>query len=51
MHNATVSIKYFASGSTTVPKPVQDALGIEAGDRVRYVNSDDRAQVFKNTCG
>ena len=39
--------KIFANGSTILPKPVRDALGIEAGDRVRYVISGDRVQVFK----
>ena len=29
--------KIFANGSTTLPKPVRDALGVKAGDRVRYV--------------
>jgi AbrB family looped-hinge helix DNA binding protein len=32
--------KVSANGSTTLPKPVRDALGIKAGDRVRYVMSD-----------
>ena len=39
--------KIFANGSTTLPKPVRDALGIKAGDRVRYVISENGAQVFK----
>ena len=39
--------KIFAKGSTTLPKPVRDALGVNAGDRVRYVISEDRVQVFK----
>ena len=32
--------KVFANGSTTLPKPVRDALGIKADDRVRYVMSE-----------
>ena len=32
--------KIFANGSTTLPKPVRDALGIKAGDRLRYVISE-----------
>ena len=32
--------KIFANGSTTLPKPVRDALGVKAGDRVRYVISE-----------
>ena len=32
--------KVFANGSTTLPKPVRDALGVKAGDRVRYVISE-----------
>ena len=31
--------KVFANGSTTLPKPMRDALGIKAGDRVRYAIS------------
>ena len=31
--------KIFVNGLTTLPKPVRDALGIKAGDRVRYVIS------------
>jgi len=29
--------KIFANGSTTLPKPVRDAIGVKGGDRVRYV--------------
>ena len=32
--------KIFANGSTTLPKPVREALGVEAGDHVRYVISE-----------
>ena len=32
--------KIFANVSTTMPKPVKDALGVKAGDRVRYVISE-----------
>ena len=39
--------KIFANGSTTLPKPVRDALGIKAGDRVRYVVSEKGVQFFK----
>ena len=39
--------KIFANGSTTLPKPVRDALGIKAGDRVRYVISEKGVQFFK----
>ena len=39
--------KVFANGSTTLPKPVRDALGFKAGDRVRYIISDDGVQIFK----
>ena len=38
--------KIFANGSTTLPKPVRDALGIKAGDRVRYVISEKGVQFF-----
>ena len=40
-------LKIFANGSTTLPKPVRDALGVKAGDRVRYVISEGGVQVFK----
>ena len=39
--------KIFANGSTTLPKPVRDALGIKPGDHVRYVISGDRVQVLR----
>ena len=39
--------KIFANGSTTLPKPVRDALGIKPGDRIRYVISEKGAQFFK----
>ena len=39
--------KIFANGSKTLPKPVRDALGIKAGDRVRYVISEKGVQFFK----
>ena len=39
--------KIFANGSTTLPKPVRDALGINAGDRVRYVISEKGVTVLR----
>jgi len=39
--------KIFANGSTTLPNPVRDVLGIKAGDRVRYVISEKGVQIFK----
>ena len=36
--------KIFANGSTTLPKPVREALGVEAGDTVRYVISENGVQ-------
>ena len=39
--------KIFANGSTTLPKPVRDVLGIKAGDRLRYVISEGGVQIFK----
>lgn len=39
--------KIFATGSTTLPKPVRDALGVKAGDSVRYVISEDGVLVLK----
>ena len=43
--------KIFVNGSTTLPKPVRDALGVKAGDRVRYVISEDGVQVLKMPSG
>ena len=39
--------KIFANGSTTLPKPVREALGVEAGDTVRYVISEKGVQVLR----
>ena len=39
--------KIFANGSTTLPKPVRDVLGVEVGDTVRYVISEDGVQIVK----
>ena len=39
--------KIFANDSTTLPKPVRDALGVKAGDRVRYAISGDGVQVLR----
>ena len=39
--------KIFANGSTTLPKPVRKALGVEAGDTVCYIISEDRVQILK----
>ena len=37
----------FANGLTTLPKPVCDALGIKAGDRVRYVMSEGGVHLLR----
>lgn len=39
--------KIFANGSTTLPKSMREALGVQAGDRLRYVISEGGVQVFK----
>ena len=39
--------KISANGSTTLPKPVRDALGIKAGDRVRYVMSEKGVHLLR----
>ena len=39
--------KIFANGSTTLPQPVRDSLGVQAGDSLRYVISGDGVQVLK----
>ena len=32
--------KIFTNGSTTLPKPVREALGVKEGDTVRFVMSE-----------
>jgi len=39
--------KIFANGSTTLPKPVREALGVEAGDTVCYIISENGVQVLR----
>ena len=39
--------KVFANGSTTLPKPVREALGVEVGDTVRYVISEKGVHIEK----
>ena len=36
MAEATITSK----GQVTIPKPVRDALGLEAGDRIEFVSTD-----------
>ena len=36
-----------AKGQTTIPKVVRDALGVSAGDRVRYVLEGDEVRLMK----
>ena len=33
-------------GQTTLPKPVREALGVQAGDRVRYVISNGEVRIL-----
>lgn len=33
-------------GQTTLPKPVRKALGVQPGDRVRYVILDDEVRII-----
>ena len=33
-------------GQTTLPKPVRETLGLEAGDRVRYIISDGEVRIL-----
>lgn len=35
-----------SKGRTTLPKPVREALGVGAGDRVRYVILDNEVRVL-----
>ena len=39
--------KVFANGSTTLPKPVREVLGVKAGDTVRFVVSGNSVQIVK----
>ena len=39
--------KVFANGSTTLLKPIRQELGVEAGDRVRYVIFEKGVQVLR----
>ena len=38
--------KVSANGSTTLPKPVREALGVKAGDTVRFVTSENGVHVL-----
>ena len=33
-------------GKTTLPKPVRDTLGVQAGDKVRHVISDGEVRIL-----
>ena len=35
-----------SKGQTTLPKPVREALGVGAGDRVRYVINDGEVRIL-----
>lgn len=39
--------KVFVTGSTSLPKPVRDALGVKAGNSVRYVSTEGCVQVLR----
>ena len=39
--------KVFANSTTALPKPVRDALGVKAGDRVRFVISEKGVHIEK----
>ena len=39
--------KIFTNGPTTLPKPVREALSVEAGDTARYVISGNSVQIVK----
>ena len=43
-----IESKVFANGSTTLPKPVREALGATAGDTVRFVISEKAVQIVKS---
>ena len=37
--------KVFAGGSTTLPKPMREALGVKVGDTVRFLVSDNDVHI------
>ena len=37
--------KIFTNGSTTLPKPVREALGVKAGNTVRFVISEQGVHI------
>ncbi len=41
MESSTISSK----GQTTLPKPIRKALGLKAGDEVRYLVFDDEVRI------
>ena len=43
--------KVTAKGQTTLPKDVRLALGLEAGDKVRYILEDGRVQILNTRHG
>jgi len=42
--------KIFSSDGTMLPIIIPEALGVEAGDCVRYIISDDSVQVSRTRC-
>ncbi|SEA35583.1 AbrB/MazE/SpoVT family DNA-binding domain-containing protein [Rubrimonas cliftonensis] len=43
MYESTVTAK----GQTTLPKHVRDLLGLEAGDRIRYLVTGDTVRILR----
>jgi AbrB family looped-hinge helix DNA binding protein len=43
MYESTVTAK----GQTTLPKDVRDLLGLEPGDRIRYLVSGDTVRILR----
>ena len=43
--------KVTAKGQTTLPKDVRLALGLEEGDKVRYILEDGRVQILNTRHG
>ena len=39
--------KISTGGLTTLPKAVRDSLGVQAGDRIRYVIEDGEVRIVK----
>lgn len=46
MINTMLESTITSKGQTTLPKPVRQALGVEPGDRVRYIIHDGEVKII-----